>query len=127
MWKVLLVGAGGFAGSILRYLVGGWVQLATRSAKFPFGTLAVNIIGCFLIGVLAHLAEFRGVLTPETRTFLVVGVLGGFTTFSAFGNESLIFLSGGEAWLAAANVVLNVGFGLAAVWLGRSSAYLLWR
>jgi len=61
-------------------------------ASFPFGTLAVNVVGCFLIGGLSELAEARAYLAPETRAFLIIGLLGGFTTFSAFGNETVNLL-----------------------------------
>jgi CrcB protein len=122
--KVLLVGLGGFVGSIARYGLGGLVQDRT-GATFPFGTLAVNVVGCFVIGGLSELAETRGVLTPETRAFLVLGVLGGFTTFSAFGNETLNLLRDRDLALAAANVLANVGLALVAVWLGRSAAHLI--
>ena len=124
MIKVLLVGLGGFVGSIARYGFGGLVQGRT-GATFPFGTLAVNVLGCFVIGGLSELAETRGVLTPETRAFLVIGVLGGFTTFSAFGNETLNLLRERDVALAAANVLANVVLALVAVWLGRSAAHLI--
>jgi fluoride exporter len=124
MLKVLLVGLGGFVGSIARYGLGGLVQ-DRAGATFPFGTLAVNVLGCFVIGGLSELAETRGLLTPETRAFLVIGVLGGFTTFSAFGNETLNLLRERDLALAAANVLANVVLALAAVWLGRSAAHLI--
>ena len=89
MIKLLLIGTGGFIGSILRYLVSGSVQAASQSIAFPYGTLAVNVIGCFLIGFLSELAETRSLFSPDTRAFLIVGILGGFTTFSAFGNETM--------------------------------------
>jgi CrcB protein len=80
-----------------------------------------------VIGFLAQLAEARGVFTPESRTFVFVGLLGGFTTFSSFGNETLNLARGGELWNALANVGGNVVIGLFAVWLGRSIAYLVWK
>lgn len=124
MIKVLLVGLGGFVGSVARYWFGGVVQ-DHAGATFPFGTLAVNVVGCFLIGGLSELAEARGFLTPEARAFLVIGVLGGFTTFSAFGNETLNLLRERDVALAAANVLANVALALAAVWLGRSAAHFI--
>jgi len=122
--RVILVGLGGFVGSVARYGFGGLVQ-DHAGATFPFGTLAVNVFGCFVIGGLSELAEARGVLTPETRAFLVIGVLGGFTTFSAFGNETINLLRELDVALAVANVLANVGLALAAVWLGRSAAHLI--
>jgi len=125
--NLLFVGLGGALGSIARYLVSTWVQTATKSISFPFGTLAVNLIGCFVIGFLAQLAEARGVFTSEARAFVFVGILGGFTTFSSFGNETFNLARGGELWNAAANLGLNVVIGLFAVWLGRTVAYLIWK
>jgi CrcB protein len=125
--KLFLAGIGGFIGSALRYAVTGFVQDWTRSINFPYGTLAVNLAGCFAIGFLSQLAETRGVFTAETRTLIFIGVLGGFTTFSAFGNETMNLWRDGENALAVANVVANVGLCLAAVWLSRALAYQIWR
>ena len=125
--KILLVGAGGFVGSILRYLVSGYVQQLTKSAIFPYGTLTVNLLGCFIIGFLSQLAETRGAFTPETRALIFVGFLGGFTTFSTFSNEMTNLLRAGEQFFALANAGMHLAFGLGAVWLGRSVSYLLWR
>ena len=127
MTNILLVGAGGFIGSVLRYLVSGWFQQASKSVDFPFGTLAVNVIGCFIIGFLAQLAESRGVFASESRLFVFVGILGGFTTFSSFGNETLNLARGGQIMNALANIGANLLVGLFAVWLGRTVAYLIWR
>ncbi len=127
MMKLLLVGAGGFLGSVLRYLVSGVVQNASHSASFPFGTLAVNVAGCFAIGAVSQLAESRGALSASTREFIVIGMFGGFTTFSTFGNESMNLLRGGENAFAMANVGAHIMLGLGAIWLGRSVAYLIWR
>ena len=126
MFNILLVGLGGALGSIARYLTSAWVQTASRSIDFPFGTLAVNLIGCFIIGFLAQLADTRGVFTSEARAFVFVGILGGFTTFSSFGNETLNLVRAGEMWNGMANLGANVVIGLLAVWLGRTAAYLIW-
>jgi CrcB protein len=125
--RLLLVGAGGFLGSVLRYLASGAVQSAARSASFPWGTFAVNAAGCFAIGVLSHLADTRGLLGSEQRLFLITGLLGGFTTFSAFGNETFLLMREGETVLAAANALGQVALGLAAVWAGSAVAHMLWR
>jgi CrcB protein len=127
MERLLLVGIGGAVGSILRYVVGGYVQTASRSVSFPFGTLAVNVIGCFLIGMVSYLADVRGLLTPETRALLVLGILGGFTTFSSFGNETMALVRDGEMFYAFANIAASLVLGLGAVWLGRSLVAVLWR
>jgi CrcB protein len=127
MINVLAVGVGGFVGSALRYLLSGYVQQATRSAWFPFGTLTVNLTGCLLIGVLSHLADTRGLFSTEMRAFVFMGLLGGFTTFSTFGNETLRLLRDGENVFAIANVGAHVFLGLGAVWLGSVLAHVIWR
>jgi len=125
--SILLVGIGGALGSISRYLLGTWVQSISRSLDFPFGTLAVNLIGCFVIGFLAELAEARGAFTPESRAFMFIGVLGGFTTFSSFGNETINLFRDGNTFNALANIGSSVILGLALVWFGRVVAYMIWR
>lgn len=127
MLKIIWVGLGGFAGSILRYAVSGYIQALTKSVGFPYGTFAVNLVGCLLIGLFSQLAEGRGAFTAETRAFILVGILGGFTTFSAFGNETLNLLREGENGLALLNIGMHIIFGLTAVWLGRTLAHLIWR
>ncbi|MBI2757976.1 MAG: fluoride efflux transporter CrcB [Chloroflexi bacterium] len=127
MGKMFLVGAGGFVGSILRYWFSGLVQQWTQSAVFPFGTLAVNLTGSLVIGFLSQLADSRGVFTAETRALVFIGVIGGFTTFSTFGNETMNFLREGENLPAVLNVSAHIILGLGAVWLGRSIAYWIWR
>ena len=127
MGKLLLAGLGGFIGSALRYAVGGYVQYRSRSIYFPYGTLAVNLIGCFVIGFLSQLSETRGVFTAETRTLIFIGILGGFTTFSAFGNETLNLWRDGENALAITNVAAHLVLCLGAVWLSRALAYEIWR
>jgi CrcB protein len=124
---LFLIGTGGFIGSILRYLMSGYVQQLSKSIQFPFGTLAVNLVGCVMIGFLAELADQRSVLSAEARAFLMVGLLGGFTTFSAFGNETMNLLRDGELWLAGGNIVGHIFLSLVAVWVGYSTAYLLWK
>jgi len=127
MGRLLLVGVGGFLGSILRYLASGWIQQWLQTASFPFGTLAVNVLGCLVIGFLSQLADARGVFTPETRALVFVGVLGGFTTFSTFSNETFNLLRDNEVIPALANLSAHIVLGLGAVWLGRALAYWLWR
>lgn len=127
MNKVLWVALGGAAGSVLRYLLSGYVQEWARSATFPYGTLAVNVLGCLVIGFLTQLAEARGAFTPETRALVFTGVLGGFTTFSTFSNESISLWSNNESGLALAYVGGHIVLGLGAVWLGRALAFALWK
>ncbi len=127
MQKILLIGLGGGLGAILRYYIGGYVQQWTNSFTFPYGTVAVNLLGCLVIGLLSSLAETRSIFTPEARLFVFIGLLGGFTTFSTFGNESINLLRDGENQLAFWYVSLHVFAGLGAVWLGRILASLIWR
>ena len=127
MKALALVFLGGGLGASLRHVAGGAVQSLSRSATFPWGTFAVNVTGCFVIGLLAQLSESRGVPSGNARTFLFAGVLGGYTTFSSFGNETLNLLRGGEALAAAANAGGQLALGLVAVALGRVAAQLLWR
>ena len=115
---VLLVALGGMLGSVGRYLLVQRVQALAEPSSFPFGTLAVNALGCAAIGVLGGLAESRGVLTPQARAFLVTGALGGFTTFSAFGFETVALAERGSLGGALTNVALQLGFGIGGVWAG---------
>ncbi len=116
--QVLLVGVGGALGAVARYGVAGLVQ-RRFPGDFPAGTLAVNALGCLLIGGLMALAEGKHLARPDVLLFLTTGILGGFTTFSAFGHETFQLLRQGAAGLAMGNVAANVGLGALAVWLGR--------
>ena len=118
MEKLLWAGVGGFFGSTLRYVVGGALARAKGGATFPIETLVINVIGCFLIGCLAGLAETRGLFTGTTRVLLFIGVLGGFTTFSAFGYETFQLLRVGQWPAATASVGLQVVLGVGGVWAG---------
>ena len=126
MGKMFLAGIGGFVGSILRYSVSGFIQDLSRSIDFPYGTLAVNFIGCLAIGFLSQLAESRGYFTAETRTLVFIGVLGGFTTFSAFSNETMNLWREGENFLAIMNVTAHLVLCLGAVWVSRAVAFRIW-
>jgi len=119
---ILLVGSGGFLGAVLRYGMSGMVQRLNPFETFPFGTLAVNLAGCLMIGLLGGLIELRGVLTPEARIFLLIGLLGGFTTFSTFGYDAINLLRGGDHLRAFAYVGVHLIAGLGAVWLGLVAA-----
>ena len=124
MLLIVLVGIGGFIGAVLRYLISDWVNEIFQTLSVPYGTLTVNITGCLFIGILAGLSENRNLLGPETRALLVVGVFGGFTTFSTFGNETVELLKDGKSIAAFSNVALHVCLGLVAVWVGYSAAEL---
>lgn len=118
MKMILAIGTGSFIGGIFRYLLSQNVQSRFLSA-FPYGTLVVNIIGCFLIGVVFAISE-RGNMTNEWRLFLATGLLGGFTTFSAFSNETVGLLRDGQFFYASAYIVASVALAVVATFLGAS-------
>lgn len=118
MRLLILIGVGSFIGGILRYLAAQWVQYRFLSA-FPFGTLAVNTIGCFAIGVVFGLSE-RTNMGTEWRLFLATGICGGFTTFSAFSNETFSLLRAGQYGYALVYIALSIIFGLLATFTGFS-------
>ena len=125
MFKILMVGMGGFAGSICRYLVSDLSQRLFTNAFFPYGTLTVNVIGCLLIGILGGLSETRQLFTPEIRALILIGFLGGFTTFSTFGYEIFTITRDGQFAAALANLMLHLILGFGSVWLGFSMSKLL--
>ncbi|MDH3224380.1 MAG: fluoride efflux transporter CrcB [Gemmatimonadota bacterium] len=118
MIHILFVAAGGALGALARYGVATWLAPASSRIALPWGTIAVNLLGCLVIGVLMGLAQTRDGLSEGVRTFLMIGILGGFTTFSAFGLETVSLIRAGAASLVAANLALQVGGGLLAVWVG---------
>lgn len=115
---MLLVALGGAIGSVARFKMSGLVLHVNPNWRFPAGTLAVNLIGCLIAGLLAGLAVKQDIFSPEARVFLFTGLLGGFTTFSAFGLETLLLLKRGETAVAMANVVVSITVGLLVAWLG---------
>jgi CrcB protein len=121
----LAVALGGLLGSLVRYKLGGLVLHHTASWRFPLSTFVVNLLGCALVGVLAGLAEQRHELSPTVRLFLITGFCGGFTTFSAFGFETVYLMRRHELAWAGANIVVSVAAGVAAVWLGWRAVELL--
>jgi CrcB protein len=127
MDRVLMVGLGGFLGSILRYGVGGLVGRSRAGWTYPLETLVINVSGCLVLGFLAGLSETRGVFSPATRAFLFVGLLGGFTTFSTFGYETFELLRDGQWTAAALSTGSQVLLGIAGVWAGHSWALLMAR
>jgi len=114
---LLLVGTGGFLGSISRYFVSRFVQNSIPSS-FPYGTFFVNIAGCLLIGIIYGLSERSSLLTPGWRLFLAAGFCGGFTTFSTFANENLALLRDGEFFYFFLYTGLSVFLGISATFLG---------
>jgi fluoride exporter len=122
--KVLFIGCGGFLGSVLRYGLSITVQQASNSLHFPYGTLTVNLLGCLLIGFFSCLAEVYGFFNEELRALVFIGFLGGFTTFSTFGNEAFTLLRLGESGWAVLHLGLHIVGGLGAIWLGRMLAQI---
>ncbi|MDX1410612.1 MAG: fluoride efflux transporter CrcB [Nitrospirales bacterium] len=118
--QIALIGMGGFLGSISRFYLSGVVHRIAPHLSFPLGTLAVNVLGCFLIGLLYGLTDTRQLFGDEARLFLVIGVFGGFTTFSTFGYETLALLRDAEFTLAVLSVLMHLVAGLGAVWVGDS-------
>lgn len=117
MMKLLLIFLGGGLGSCLRYLLSLGVQRAVGDG-FPLGTLAVNTIGCFAIGLAAHAMRGDVEARGDAHWFLVIGLLGGFTTFSTFANETVHLARDGAIAHALLNVLLNNVLGLLAAWCG---------
>jgi CrcB protein len=127
MRHLFYIGMGGFCGAGLRYLASGGVQKLSRSVDFPYGTLAVNLAGCLVIGMLTRMDEMRGIVSPEMRYFIFIGLLGAFTTYSTFSNEAVSLINDHRIVAALTYVGGHVVLGLGAVLLGRFSTYLLWR
>jgi CrcB protein len=120
MFKIFVIGAGGALGALARYGLSGWAQ-RLAPGTFPAGTLAVNLTGCLVIGVLMSLVENAQMFSPNTRLFLMIGFLGSLTTFSTVGYETFQFLRSGEPRLALLNAAANLLLGLLAVaagWMG---------
>jgi fluoride exporter len=117
MRQILLVGLGGFLGSIARYKLSGFVLHHATDWRFPLGTFVVNVLGCALAGLVAGLIERQAWFSPDTRLFLLTGLLGGFTTFSAFGVDTVYLIRRGETFVAFCYVASSVVAGLAVLWL----------
>jgi CrcB protein len=128
VYTIILVGIGGFLGAILRYVLGGWIQ--NGFVNFPVGTLTINTVGSFFLGLIMYFSEYQGVFSDQTRIFLTIGILGAFTTLSTFGYESFRLLDDSKLTLMAINVISTVLFSMLAVYLGKIvalsvSSYLL--
>jgi CrcB protein len=117
--SLLIVGTGGFIGTVLRFLVSRYFQENTFSL-FPWGTFTVNIVGSLLIGIFYGMSERGNMLTPEVRIFLTVGICGGFTTFSSLTNDAFILLQEKEWLKVSLYASLSFFLGLVAVYLGRT-------
>lgn len=119
---LMLVGLGGFLGSVARYMV--TLMFAPLAPGFPFATLTVNIVGCFLIGFLGELAVSTTLVSPEARLFLVTGFCGGFTTFSAYMFEHTALLKDGQLFYAGIYLAGSIAGGLVALYTGTLLAKL---
>jgi len=122
--KILLVGLGGFLGAVARYGLAGLVQDHV-GASFPAGTLAVNLLGCLLMGGLMFVVSERQLLSPESRLLLLIGLLGSFTTLSTVGYETFDLLREGQLAMAVLNAGANFLFGILGVGLGWAAASAL--
>ncbi|GIU26326.1 fluoride efflux transporter CrcB [Shewanella schlegeliana] len=121
MNNVLFVALGGSIGAVFRYLIS-LLMLQVFGSGFPFGTLVVNILGSFLMGVIFALGQVSE-LSPEIKAFIGVGMLGALTTFSTFSNETLLLMQEGELVKAVLNVVVNVGVCIFVVYLGQQLVF----
>jgi len=123
MYKLALIGLGGLLGTLSRYWISLWVDARSQSA-FPYGTMAVNLAGCFAAGFLFQLLE-QSAISPGLRLAIFTGFLGGFTTFSAYGLQTFVLARGGMLSMAAVNAIASNVFGLAMVWIGAGASRLL--
>jgi CrcB protein len=117
MLRTLFVGLAGLTGTLLRYWLSGFV--ARRYGEtFPVGTMVVNVLGCLVAGAVFNLTEERFLVNPTLRTVILIGLLGGFTTFSSYGLQTFTLLRDGEFGLATVNIVVSNVLGLLMVWMG---------
>jgi len=116
--SILVVGFGGFIGTVARFLISRYFQLNFTSVS-PWGTFIINIVGCFLIGVIYGISEKGDFLSPEVRLFLTVGISGGFTTFSTFSNDAFLLVRQQEWLRFAFYTSFSFFLGLLAVYAGR--------
>lgn len=124
MLKILLVAVGGSIGAVTRYLASNWAA-QKLGAEFPYGTLIVNIVGCFIIGLFMQLVTDRIIVNPYWRLLVTVGFVGGLTTFSSFSYETLELISEGDITLALYNLTGNLVLGFLATWIGITAAKLV--
>ncbi len=123
MLHIIYIGFGGFLGAVSRYLLSKYVSNLFPS--FPFGTLTVNILGSFVLGFILYSVTAGRSISPELRDFIAIGVLGGFTTMSAFAYESFRLMELNQMMLFALNITLNIVLCLAAIYAGKGLALLI--
>jgi CrcB protein len=119
MYKILLIGVAGLAGTLARYWLSGWAD-SRWGPTFPIGTLIVNLVGCLAIGFLFHATQEKYLVDPVIRSAILVGILGGFTTFSSFAVQTFNLMRDGEFFLAGVNLLVSNVAGLILVWVGYS-------
>jgi len=124
MVRLLLIGFAGFIGTLGRYWLSGIVG-RRYGETFPFGTLTVNLVGCFIIGLLFYLMQERYLVNENVRSIVLIGLIGGFTTFSSLGLQTFTLLRDNEIALAALNIVASNVLGLLLVWAGYTLAKVL--
>jgi CrcB protein len=124
MRQLLLVGLGGFIGSIARFAVSK-LNVYMHFLAIPMGTLTVNVVGSFIIGVIVGISQKSEILSADVRLFLMVGICGGFTTFSSFSVENLMLIQNGQVFSAFIYTFLSLFLGFTAVYLGYLSTNLL--
>ena len=125
MTLYILTALGGAIGATLRFGIGRWAQDFFGQPGFPYGTLLINVTGCVVFGFIMGLVDKGYPIGTEQRTFMLVGILGGYTTFSTFGFETFAFLRDGQLEAALLNAALQVVIGVLGVWLGTVAARLL--
>jgi len=124
MSKIILIGLAGFIATLSRYCISD-VVAKRYGETFPMGTLVVNLIGCFLVGLLFYLLQERYLVNQTVRTVVLIGFVGGFTTFSSFGLQTFTLLQDGEFGLAVLNLMVSNFVGLFLIWAGYSLARIL--
>ena len=124
MWEIIAVAVGGSVGAVSGYLVSQYMA-AKFGASLPYGTFVVNVVGCLIIGAFMTLATEKFIISPYWRLIVVVGFVGGLTTFSSFSYETFKLLENSSLGYALANVVFNLLFGFSATWIGIILARLI--
>jgi CrcB protein len=124
--QIIIVAVGGAVGTLFRYKLGGFILHRTEGWQFPLSTFSINLLGCLIIGIVAALVEHHDLLSASSRLFLFTGLLGGFTTFSAFGYEAIFLVRRNLIGVSFLYVAMSVLCGLAAVWLGLKTVDVIW-
>jgi len=123
--QLFVIGMGGFVGAILRFVVSTHIQQLNKGLFFPWGTLTVNLLGCLLMGGLIHLNESWQIFSPEIKSFILIGLLGSFTTYSTFSNDALSLIMNHRYMASMVYMSTQLIVGLLAVFLGRFISQLI--